>query len=129
MEMVRFRVEIGIIKTQRSGEKTPTVLGEFRRAEPGPDSDALLVAPHEAAPERGPVDGEVGLLDVADPGGEGEVVRGVAAAAGEVVGVLALVDAEGVGAILDGRLVGLHQVHEGEPQQLLLTSIFGCWKE
>ena len=47
---------------------SPTILSEFRRTEPGPDSDALLVTPHEATPERGPVDGEVGLLDVADPG-------------------------------------------------------------
>ena len=99
----------------------PTILGEFCGAEPGPDGDALLVAPDEAAPVHR-VDGEVGLLDVADPGGEGEVVRrGV-----ELVGVLALVHAEGVGAVLDGRLVGLHQVHEGEAQQLLLAPIFGC---
>ena len=43
-------------------------MSEFRGAEPRPDGDALLVAPHEAAPDRGPVDREVGLLDVADPG-------------------------------------------------------------
>ena len=112
--------------SQNCHQSLPTVLSEFGGAEPGPDGDALLVAPDEAAPVHR-VDGKVGLLDVADPGGEGEVVRGVAA--GEVVGVLALVDAEGVGAVLDGRLVGLHQVHEGEPQQLLLTSIFGCRKK
>ena len=64
-----------------SGQKSLTILSEFGRAEPRPDRDALLVTPGEAAPVHRRVEGEVGLFDVADPGGEGEVLpRGVAAA-------------------------------------------------
>ena len=97
-----------------------TILSELRRAQPRPDGDALLVAPHEAAPERGP---EVGLLHVAESRGEGEVERGVPA---QLLGILDLVNAQRVGAVLDRRLVGLHQVHEGEAEKLLFTSVFGC---
>ena len=42
--------------------------------------------------------------------------------------VFALVDAEDVAAVLDGRLVGVHQEEEGEAQKLLFVLVFGCKK-
>jgi hypothetical protein len=101
-----------------SGNVLLTVLRQLCRAQPRPDGDALFLTPEEPSPGHDQI--KVRLLDIAQSRRQRKVERRVP----QLVAVLALVDAERVRAVLDGSLVRFHEVHEREPEKLLLASVF-----
>ena len=94
-----------------------TILSEFGGAKSGFDRRTFLWAPDKSLTE---CDG-VSVDDLWDFGGEVEVCTGWL----DFVGIFALVKAEDVVAVLDGRLVRLHQKDIGEAHQLLVSFVFG----